>query len=320
MFRTSSSAVHGPGDFTLTAVVLFTLGAYGVTAGAVTADQTVVAIGVFAFGTFAVGVVWPIVTLARIRIDVVAPPDATVGDEVALRVTLRGRAARIEVRVLDPPSRWWRTPVPATGTLPHPAARRGVFDHVRVQIRTAAPLGIFVRVRQARVRLAEPIAVAPRPRPAAAHLRPIPDAAALAHHAASAPGGSDVVRAVRPYVPGDPARLVHWPTSARRGALVVREHDPPAAHGVALVVDLSGPEEWADEAAARAAGLARSARAGGGVVVLSTYERGGPVCAPVDSTREIGRRLARAVGGPPAPPPPGWPVQHVRAAEVGFPA
>jgi uncharacterized protein (DUF58 family) len=320
MFRTSSSAVHGPGDFTLTAVVLFTLGAYGVAAGAVTGDQTVVAIGVFAFSLFAVGVVWPIVTLARLGIEVVAPPDATVGDEVPLHVTLRGKAARIEVRVLDPPSRWWRTPVPAGGTLPHLATRRGVFDHVRVQIRTAAPLGVFVRVRQARVPLPEPIAVAPRPRPAAAHLRPIPDDAALAHRAAAVAGGSDVVRAVRPYVAGDPARLVHWPTSARLGDLVVREHDPPGANGVALVVDLSGPEEWADEAAAHAAGLARSTLAGGGAVVLSTRERGGPVCGPVDSVRELGRRLARAVSGPPAPAPPGWPVQTVRAADVGFPA
>ena len=43
--------------------------------------------------------------------------------------------------------------------------------------------------------------------------------------------GSDAVRAVRPYVPGDAARLVHWPTSARRGDARVREHDPPANEG-----------------------------------------------------------------------------------------
>jgi uncharacterized protein (DUF58 family) len=296
----------------MTAVVLFTLGAYGVAAGSVTGEERAVAIGVFAFTLFAVGVIWPIVTLSRVQFTVSAPVDAMVGDDVPLRITVHGRVARMEMRVLDPPGRWYRISGPGLGTVTHLATRRGVYGAVRVQLRTSAPLGVFVRTRQARVGLAAPITIAPRPRVAAASIAPIPDAASVPAHLTGV-GGGDAVRAVRPYVPGDPARFVHWPTSARRGELVVREHDPPTALGVALVVDLRGTEDEAEEAASIAAGVGRAALARGAQLVVATREEQGPVCAPVLDARALGHRLARAIGGVPADPPPGWPVQVVHA-------
>src|SRR5215510_10399319 len=101
MVRSVSSAsadakamrAHGPGDLTMTAVVLFALGAYGVAAGSVTGEERAVAVGIFAFTLFAVGVGWPIFTLSRIRLSVTAPADATVGDIVSLRITVEGRAS-----------------------------------------------------------------------------------------------------------------------------------------------------------------------------------------------------------------------------------
>jgi hypothetical protein len=108
-----SGAVHqGPGDLTLTSIVLFTLGAYGVAAGAATGQQAVVAVGVFAFTLFGVGIVWPIVSLARLSVSAVAPTDATVGDALELRIEIGGRAARLDVRALDPSGTWWRTSAP----------------------------------------------------------------------------------------------------------------------------------------------------------------------------------------------------------------
>src|SRR5215831_14665762 len=170
------TATHqGPGDLTLTSIVLFTLGAYGVAAGAATGQEAVVAVGVFAFTLFAVGIVWPIASLARLRVSVVAPTDATVGDTVVLHVEVRGRAPRVDIRPLDPPGTWLRTSAPASGTLPHAAVRRGVFGSVRVQLRTSAPLGVFVRTRTLRIDLDAPISVAPRPTIASAVLHPLPD-------------------------------------------------------------------------------------------------------------------------------------------------
>src|SRR3954468_9791644 len=84
--RAGPIAHQGPGDLTLTAIVLFTLGAYGVAAGAATGQQAVVAVGVFAFTLFIVGIVWPIVVLARVGVEAIAPTDATVGDTVQIHL------------------------------------------------------------------------------------------------------------------------------------------------------------------------------------------------------------------------------------------
>jgi uncharacterized protein (DUF58 family) len=122
--------------------------------------------------------------------------------------------------------------------------------------------------------------------------------------------GLDVVRGVREYVPGDPARLVHWPTSARHGSLVVKELDDPASRRLAIVVDLGGPADAAEAAASRAAGLANRALGEGLAVVLATAEVEGGRVAAVKTRVDVGRRLARAV----ATPPPEGPFPH--GAEV----
>lgn len=302
---------QGPGDLTLTSIVLFTLGAYGVAAGAATGQEAVVAVGIFAFTLFVLGIVWPIWSVARMRVSVVAPTDSTVGDAVELRVHLTGRSARLDVRALDPPGAWWRTSSPADGRLPHLAARRGVFRTVRVQLRTSAPIGVFVRTRTVRVVLSEPIVVAPRPSVAPAVLQPVPDERLSTGSPILVHGGGDTVRSVRPYAPGDPARLVHWPTSARLGEIVVREHEPPPALGIAIVVDLRGPAP--ETAASLAAGLGTATLSAGGVVWCGTFEDGEPVGEMVADARALGRRLARAAAGPPPPAPDGWPTEEVHA-------
>ena len=305
--------MNGPGELTLTSIVLFTLGAYGVAAGAASGEQTVVAVGVFAFTLFVIGIVAPVIALARIDVEVWAPQDAMVGERHELHVRLRGKASRVELRVLEPPGEWWLTASPAEGVVPRVAARRGVFKAVRVELRTSAPLGVFVRSRFVRVELPVALFVAPRPTLAAPRLRARPHEGALSTMSPAAYGPGDTVRAVRPYVPGDAARLVHWATSARRGSLVVREHEPPPALGIALVVDLNGSTEAIEAVASRAAGIGRATLGAGGAVWCCTREIGGPVSAPVTDARALGRRLARALPGEPAAPPEGWPVEVVRS-------
>jgi uncharacterized protein (DUF58 family) len=299
----------GPGDLTLAAIVLFTLGAYGVAAGAATGEQSMVAVGVFSFTLFAIGIVGPIVVLARIRIEAVTPREATVGDPVPLHLSIHGRAARLELRALDPVGSWYCTAAPSDGNCPHTAARRGVFRFVRVQLRTSWPLGVFVRTRTLRIALPNEILIAPRAIASSPILRPVPEEMIATSGAALHRGGGDTVRSVRPYVPGDPARLVHWPTSARRGELVVREYEPPPALGVALVVDLRGPDP--ERAASVAAGIGNATLALGGLVWCCTCEREGAVSEPVHDARELGHRLARAVAGPPPEAPDGWHAEVV---------
>ena len=145
--------MNGPGELTLTSIVLFTLGAYGIAAGAASGEQSVVAVGVFAFALFLIGIIWPIVALARVDVDAWTQTDATVGERYNVHVRLRGRASRVEVRLLDPPGEWWRTASPAAGEIQRVATRRGVSRSLRVELRTSAPLGVFVRTRAVRVEL-----------------------------------------------------------------------------------------------------------------------------------------------------------------------
>ncbi len=310
--------MSGPGELTLTSIVLFTLGAYGIAAGAASGEQSVVAVGVFAFALFVLGIIWPIVMLSGVTVEAWAPADATVGEHHDVHVRLHGRVARVELRLLDPVGPWWVTASPADGVITRVAARRGVFSTIRIELRTSAPLGVFVRVRTLRVALRTELSVAPRPVTTEAfssanapRLHELPLDGSLS--AAPNTGPGDSVRAVRPYLPGDSARLVHWPTSARRGTLVVREHEPPVVVGVALVVDLDGTADEAELIASRAAGLGRATLAAGGAVWCCTCEAGRPISARVVDQRELGRRLARAGAGPVGTPPPGWPVVAVHA-------
>jgi uncharacterized protein (DUF58 family) len=121
----------------------------------------------------------------------------------------------------------------------------------------------------------------------------------------------DVVRSVRPYRSGDPSHLVHWPSTARTGELTVRELEPPAEHGAAIVVHLPDDPVRADALASEAAGWVWAVHAAGGRIVLCTHEGSGPHAAPVATTVQAGRRLAVATSGVPGAPPPGWPVVAV---------
>ena len=289
------------------------LGVYALAQGSQGENDALVAVGAFAFSVFIVGIVWPIIAMRDVDVDVVGPRDATVGDRISLALRLTGRVSRLEVRLLDPPGEWRRTVAPASGELVHIAARRGVFRLVRIEVRTGGPLGIFLRRRTVWVRLAVPVSVAPRA--AAVQYEPhvLPLGLATAISARSGVPGGDSVRAVRPYAAGDSARLVHWPTSARTGELAVRELEPPAIDGIAIAVDLRGPDAAAEAAASRAAGLGRAALRSGAHVVLLTCEASGPVVAPVAGPLELGRRLARSVPGAPPPAPDGWPTTTVMA-------
>ncbi len=84
---------------------------------------------------------------------------------------------------------------------------------------------------------------------------------------------------VRDYVEGEPLRAVHWPTSARRGELMVRELEDAPRDSVAIVLDVDaathvGPPGGSslDDAVRAAAGLVRAyaARSRRAVLVIGT--------------------------------------------------
>jgi len=172
-----------------------------------------------------------------IRVSREVYPSAFEGDEVPVQLTLEadGTARRIEIadsfgaaivaeqRMLEP------------GPLRPDARRRlsyaticsrqwGMYAMGPVEVQTSDPAGLF-RARRA-LPIVEEFAVFPRVYDVAG-LAPLGAQRTLAPQEATAAriGQSLLYLGVRDYRPGDDLRHIHWPATARRGTLVVKEHE-----------------------------------------------------------------------------------------------
>ncbi|GAB4349711.1 MAG: DUF58 domain-containing protein [Cyanophyceae cyanobacterium] len=129
------------------------------------------------------------------------------------------------------------------------ASRRGVYVWQGVRLRSAAPFGLFWTRRD----LAAPAKVVVYPQVLTLRRCPIADrlglggqlrAAADPRNGLAATEG--LTRSLRPYRWGDSMRLIHWRSSARSGALQVRELETvTTGEDLAIALDPSGP--WTDE-------------------------------------------------------------------------
>ena len=268
--------------------------------------------------TVVVGFVLPLVALGGVTPTLEAPTDGTVGEPLRVRLTLDGRARDLRVSVPLLEVAPVAADAPATGVVEAVPGRRGVVTAACVEVQAAGPLGLWVARRHTGVALARPLEVGPRPLPVELSLPPLAGDADDVDDGCRGDGNAaELVRGARSYVVGDPLRLVHWPATARAGGLMVRELEAPGRTPLTIAVDLRGPEDEAEGAAGRAAGLALAALRGGVPVTLATAEEDGPVLAPVADAVAVGRRLARAVAGPPPTPHPGRGAVVVRVAAQG---
>jgi uncharacterized protein (DUF58 family) len=244
----------------------------------------------------------PAVGLARVRVEVEAPRDATATRTANLDLHLMGRGPALKLRGIQPPGEWTAAEAPARGLVAVVPDRRGIVGEVKVELHSAAPLGLVWWRRRVTVALGRPMEVGPLPieSPVASPLASRPSGSDDRRAMASA---ADLVRSTRDYVAGDPIKLVHWTSTARYGDLMVKELEAPGSPVLALVVDLRPGGDEAELAAGRAAGIANAALAAGTPVTMLTAEVTGPRVGPVINPVEVGRRLARAVTT--APPPEG---------------
>lgn len=274
----------------------------------------VVLVGVAA--VVAAAAVLPARGLARLQVEVVAPRQATARRPTSLSVEFSGTTSAMKARTLDPPGVWLRVEPPVAGAMTVVPARRGVVQRVRVEVRSAAPLGLVWWRRWVDVVLERAMDVGPHPVEVSLSF-PLGGGTAGSQERWGSAQGADMVRSTREYVPGDPIRLVHWPATARTGAVVVKDLEAPADRVLAIAVDLRDfDEEAVETAASRAAGLAGAAlRSGVGVVLLTAEADGGRV-GRVATATEVGRRLARAVAGAPpeGPVPAGATLVRVAAS------
>lgn len=116
--------------------------------------------------------------------------------------------------------------------------QRGVFRLGETRLRSGDPFGFFERERSSNDRLE--LLVYP-------HVVPLRRLALPLHHPSldvvspSSPVADPTRTAtVRDYRPDDARRMIHWPTTARRGSLQVRVLEPATSLYVSLLLDIRG--------------------------------------------------------------------------------
>lgn len=127
-----------------------------------------------------------------------------------------------------------------------PRSRRSIELHLSATSRGFHHLGPLeavrqdpfgIAVRRTLVHASAQVAVVPRITPLAPSLVLAGQQAGAAPVARRAAGmGSDLVE-IRPYLPGDDLRSVHWPSTAHRGELMIRRVEEPRSTRVAIFVD-----------------------------------------------------------------------------------
>jgi uncharacterized protein (DUF58 family) len=273
--------------------------AAGWTAWRATASRLAVFVCFAALIALVVDLVLAVVTTRGVKAVVDATPtDAFVGDSVPFTLSLTGPRLSFQVKVAN--GAFLVATPPASGRLAGVADEREVVTELEVEVAGSGLCGLVTCARRQRVALPRPLAVGPRP---LAPPHPFPELFGASGEGAPRPAAmGDVVRGVRDYVPGDPVRRVHWPSSARRGDLVVKEVEEPGAPRLVVALDLGGGAAAGEAAAARAAWYAYEALRRGYEVVLATAEVTGPVTGTVGPPTDVNQRLARAVRGTPRLP------------------
>ena len=268
-------------------------------------------LGDLVFGALLIGIVGPFVVVSRARVSVrSAPGDGSAG--LPLEVQVRSRS-RVRVRPVDPPGpEAFVGPAGrrggADGVVTLLPVRRGVHDAVILDVASAAPFALQWWTK--RVRLPLPGGAA-----RGAPLRPGPARAPAPGRGdgrppRSAPFRHGLPRGARPYVPGDPRRMVHWRATAHAGHMMVRELEQPAAEPVTITVELPADPEAAERVAEGALASVVGLLERGTPVLLGTREAAGPVVGAVADRRSAGR----------ASPGPSPGREHRRGGPPGQPA
>ncbi len=239
-------------------------------------------------GAALAGLVLPRRMVRDVEIERRAPAEAFQGDRVRvdLIVTNRSRGVRLALDLRDehvePARAFLPSLAPGAAVVVETirtAASRGVHAASEVVVASAAPFGVAERRR--RVEAAGETVVYPR-LVRLDHLpwlesSPTPERAL---HAAPRRGAGPDYLGIREYRTGDSLRHVHWPSTARRGEVMVREFEREQTRRLVVVVDAVGDagagETPMDRCCSVAASVAFAAQGAGQGVRLVSAAGGEP--------------------------------------------
>ena len=257
-------------------------------------------------GAVVAGSILPARMVRRLEVERHAPAEVHQGEEVLveLSVTNRGRGMRLGVVASDPFLAPVRVVVPSLApgeraeiATRRRAARRGPQGDATVDLRSSAPFGVAERRRKAADSSGAETLVLPAVFPIGA-LPFVRSAATQAHaiHTLPRRGQGPDYLGIREYRPGDSMRHVHWPSTARTGAVMVREFEEEQTRRLAIVLDASADagEDWTplDRTCAAAASVAFAATAQGHGARLVAGGADGPEMLSRADEDELLRYLA----------------------------
>jgi uncharacterized protein (DUF58 family) len=135
----------------------------------------------------------------------------------------------------------------------HPTEKRGVYRWQTVQLRTAAPLGLFWCRRSKDAKAMAIVYPTVLPLTRCPLIDEIGQEMSLNFYSnrRAQVATEGLTRALRPYRWGDPIRLIHWRTSARYGEFRVRELETFTG-GQDILICLDSAANWQDGAIANA--------------------------------------------------------------------
>jgi uncharacterized protein (DUF58 family) len=252
-------------------------------------------LGDVVWGALLVGLLGGALAGARAKVSLeAAPGDAVAGSPVVVEVRA---STRLRITPLEPPGPaafvGRRHGEPDAITLV--PLRRGVHQSLTVELASAAPFGMLWWRRRVRLSMPGELVVAPR----LGEARPVDPVTESGEGglATAVPADVGEPRGVRDYQPGDHRRFVHWPATAHRGDIAVKEMETPAAEPAVVRAELPAEPDAAEREAERVLGSVVAFLAAGRPVTLVTLEADGARLGPVPDRRAAGRRLARAVSG-----------------------
>jgi uncharacterized protein (DUF58 family) len=267
-------------------------------------------LAVLGAGTGAVAVAGALYVVAfPLRVEAgrsIRPARVAAGDpcRVAVRVRNSGRLRTPVLRLRDEVGTYGTAslqlaPIPPGVTrealYTFPTRRRGIHRAGPLTVEVEDPFGL-VRVRHRRDRT-DTVIVLPRlhrlsPLPAAPGEEPEPGLLALASNSTV----DEEFAALRPYVPGDDVRRIHWRTTARLGHPVVRQFDEPWQHRSTIVLDVRAGQHDTDSferaVSAAASVVALAASHGEYVRLVTTDGRDSGFVAAWDRADELLDQLA----------------------------
>jgi uncharacterized protein (DUF58 family) len=231
--------------------------------------------------------------VAEPDLTIVPLEDGDVNDEIRVLVSARHRGRPLVVSLPYAAGQvGFVLPAPGSGVLVLRLADPGWTLQQDVDVEAIGPFGLIGVARRVRVPVTPPLAVGP---PVFGHaftappIRPV-----FAGPSPGSPKGVELTRGVRPYLPGDSRRSVHWRMTAHAGSLMVREREGSGAVRIRVVIAMTRDGAASVVTAGRANAFVREFVGQGCEVELVTLESSGRALGPLTGaytmpSREIGQ-------------------------------